>query len=131
MNARIAASHTRSRFKRLSPLIPLVVALLLALFSGVFLFSNAISSGLISAIVNIGLDPLRAQLVGALVLTVGAACIGAMLGGHRGGTLLGAEIIFCCGYLTGFIQLEAQPVSDPGGHLEPLNHWALIQAVLI
>lgn len=44
MNRRIAASHARFHLKRLSPLIPCVVALLLALFSGVFLFSNAISS---------------------------------------------------------------------------------------
>jgi len=108
-----------------------VVALLLAVFSGVFLFSNTIRSELTSAIVSSGLDPLRAQLIAALMLTSGAACLGATLGGRREGTLLGTEIIFCYGYLAGFIQLELQPVSDPGGRLEPLNHGALIQTVLI
>jgi len=131
VNRRRTASHARSHLKRLSPLIPCVVALLLAVCSGVFLFSNAISSELTSAIVSSGLDPLRAQLIAALMLTSGAACLGATLGGRREGTLLGAEIIFCCGYLAGFIQLELQPVSDPGGRLEPLNHGALIQTVLI
>ena len=73
MNRRRTASHARSHLKRLSALIPCLVTLLLAVCSGVFLFSNAIRSELTSAIVSSGLDPLRAQLIAALMLTSGAA----------------------------------------------------------
>jgi enterochelin esterase-like enzyme len=42
------------------------------------------------------------------------------------GAILGAGGAFFFGYLLGFIQLELQPVSDPGGHLEPLNGSVLV-----
>ena len=79
-----------------------------------------------SIIINIGLDQLRAQLIAALLLTLATAFFGAMLGRRKLGAILGAWIVFSFGYLDGFIQLEMQPVHDPGGLLEPLDMGALI-----
>jgi enterochelin esterase-like enzyme len=79
-----------------------------------------------SAIINVGLDPLRAQLIAALLLTLATAFLGAMFGRRKLGAILGAWIVFSFGYLNGFIQLEMQPVYDPGGLLEPLDMGALI-----
>jgi enterochelin esterase-like enzyme len=131
MNARMASSHVRYYVQRRSSRIAFGVALLLALLSGVLLFSNAISGGLTATIITIGLDPLRAQLIAACVLTAGTALAGASLGRHRGGAFLGAESVFYFGYLAGFIQLQVQPVYDPGGRLELLNYGALLYTVLI
>src|SRR5438128_206800 len=130
MKARMPSSHTWYHLKRRPSLIAPGIAFLLAFLSGVLLYSSAISGQLITIIINIGLDPLRTQLLAALVLTAGAAFIGATFGQHKEGTLLGAETIFCFGYLAGFTQLASQPVSDPGGRLEPLNHGVLIQTML-
>jgi S-formylglutathione hydrolase FrmB len=130
MKARRPSSHTCYHLKRRSSFIALGIAFLLAFLSGVFLFSNAISGELTTIIINTGLDPLRTQLLVALVLKDGAAFIGATVGQHKGGALLGAQTIFCCGYLAGFIQLAVQPVSNPGGRLEPLNQGVLIQTIL-
>ncbi len=112
--------------QRFSSFIPLLVALLAALLSGVLFFNPTILSSFISMIISVGLDPLRAQLIAALLMTAGAALIGAVGGRRKLGALLGAGVVFCFGYLIGFMQLELQPVHDPGGNVEPLNRSALV-----
>jgi enterochelin esterase-like enzyme len=94
--------------------------------SGILLFLPAVIGNVSSAIINIGLDPLRAQLIAALLLTLATAFFGAMFGRRKLGAILGAWIVFSFGYLNGFIQLEIQPAYDPGGLLEPLDMGALI-----
>src|SRR5437763_11525302 len=107
------------------PIITFLVSLFLAFVSGTLLFSNTVITGLISTLINVGLDTLRAQFIAALIMVAGTAFISATLGRHKGGALVGAGIVFWVDYLLGFLRLELQPVYDPGGHLEPLNSGAL------
>ena len=112
--------------RRLSSFLPDFISLLLALLGGVVLFNNLIISNLTSFIINVGLDPQRAQLIAALIMAAGASLIGAVGGRRKAGAMLGSGSIFCLSYLVPFIQLELQPFRDPGGNLEPLNSGALI-----
>ncbi len=124
------------------PFLPALVALLVALLSGAWLFNTTIFSGLISAIIGVGFDPLRSQLLAALLVTMGAALIGAAIGSVVGaagaagkrrivGGIWGAGVVFYFSYLSGFIQLEMQPARDPGGNLEPLIGGALLHTSLL
>ena len=108
------------------PVLLFLISLIIALLSGVLFFNTAVISNLSSIIINIGLDPLRAQLITALLLTLATALIGAVFGHRKLGAMLGAWIVFSFGYLNGFTQLEMQPTFDPGGHLEPLDMGALV-----
>ena len=103
-----------------------LLSLSIALMSGILLFLPAVIGNVSAAIINVGLDPLRAQLIAALLLTLATAFLGAMFGRRKLGAILGAWIVFSFGYLNGFIQLEIQPTYDPGGLLEPLDIGALI-----
>lgn len=131
MKTLIAPSLRYYVLKKLLPFIPLLISFLLALLSGYFLFSEANIGNLISIIINIGLDPLRAQLIAALVMAAGAALVGAVVGRRKLGALVGAGIAFWFGYLSGFIHLEQQPLRDPGGNLEPLNSTALVHTSFV
>src|SRR5438034_8515171 len=101
-------------------------SLAIALVSGILLFNPAVIGNASSAIIGVGLDPLRAQLIAALLLTLATAFVGAVFGRRKLGAILGAWIVFSFGYLNGFIQLEMQPTYDPGRLLEPLDMGALI-----
>src|SRR5438552_1326637 len=114
------------KMRRLSSFLPGFVSLLLALLGGVVLFNNLVISNLTSFIINVGLDPQRAQLIAALIMAAGAALIGAAGGRRKLGAMLGAGSVFGFSYLAPFIQLELQPFRDPGGILEPLNSGALV-----
>jgi enterochelin esterase-like enzyme len=103
-----------------------MLSLSISLASGLWLFHPSVIGNVSSAIINVGLDPLRAQLIAALLLTLATALLGAVFGRRKLGAILGAWVIFSFGYLNGFIQLEMQPAYDPGGHLEPLDMGALI-----
>jgi len=124
-------SIKQRRSQQLTPLLWNLLSLFAALIGGYLLFASSINTSLTSTIIEIGLDPLRAQLTTALVLTVGAALIGAFVGRRKVGALLGAGIVFCLDYLVGFIRLERQPVYDPGGHLELLNSNALLHTSFV
>jgi S-formylglutathione hydrolase FrmB len=108
-----------------------MLALFITLLSGLFLFSNTVNSSLMSVIVSVGLDPPRAQLIAAILLAAGTALFGAIIGRRILGACLGAGIVFWFGYLAGFIQLQLQPVHDPGGNLEPLNTGALVHTSFV
>ncbi len=103
-----------------------LISLSIALVCGILLFNPAVIGNASSAIIGVGLDPLRAQLIAALLLTLATAFVGAVFGRRKLGAILGAWIVFSFGYLNGFIQLEMQPTYDPGGLLEPLDMGALI-----
>ena len=120
----------RYRYKRLLPVLWFLVSLLLAFLGGLLLFASSIE-GLTTVIINVGLDPQRAQFIAALLLTLGAACIGAILGRRKAGAFVGAGLIFSFSYLYGFIQTQLKPVLDPGGHPEPLNSGALVHNAII
>src|SRR5947209_4692399 len=107
------------------------ISLFIALYGGLLLFNEGIIGGLMATIIAMGLDPLRAQLIAALVMTAGTALLGAVLGRRKLGALLGASIIFWFAYLANFIQLELQPTRDPGGNLEPLNSAALVHTSFV
>ncbi len=126
MKRSVFTSLKRSLLERRLPIIPLLITFLVSLLGGVVLFNGALIGGLIALLVDVGLDPLRAQLIAALVMTAGAALVGAALGRQRIGAIVGGGIVFWFSYLVGFIQLEQQPVRDPGGNLEPLDAGALI-----
>ncbi|GHO54573.1 alpha/beta hydrolase [Ktedonobacter robiniae] len=123
----------RKLFKRIEllPLLRYTASLIAALLSGLFLFTNATLGTMASSIIDMGLDPLRSQLIAALVMTAFVALISALVGRLKTSAILGAAIVFYLGYLKGFIHLELQPVYDPGGHLEPLQANALFNTSLI
>ena len=108
-----------------------IISLLVALLAGAVLFDNTASSSLTMTVIAIGLDPLRAQLIAALIIITGTALLAATLGRRKLGALLGAGIIFWFVYLARFILLELQPAHDPGGNLEPLNSVALVHTSFI
>lgn len=103
-----------------------LLSLIVALTSGIVLFHPEVMVNVSSTIISVGLDPLRAQLIAALLLTLATAFLGALIGRRKLGAILGAWVVFSFGYLNGFIQLEMKPAYDPGGLLEPLNMGALI-----
>jgi enterochelin esterase-like enzyme len=107
-----------------------LLSLIVALISGILLFQPAVIGNVSSFIINIGLDPLRAQLVSALLLTLATAFLGAIVGRRKLGAILGAWVVFSFGYLNGFIQIEMQPAYDPGGLLEPLDMGALTHTTI-
>src|SRR2546423_1326185 len=113
--------------QRLSPVVPGIASLLLTLLSGVLLFNIAFRGDLTNTIISVGLDPLRAALITALVLATIAALTGAAVGRRKVAAMVGAGAFFCTSYLVDFIHLELQPAYDPGGHLERLNGNMLIQ----
>jgi S-formylglutathione hydrolase FrmB len=82
-------------------------------------------NGLTSAIISLGLDTLRSQLVATLMMTAGSALIGAALGRRKLGAFVGAGIVFCNKFLISFFQYARQPLLDPGGHPEPVSMQAL------
>ncbi len=112
--------------QRCASFLPHLVTLLIALLSGVLLFNNTVISAPVSTMIIIGLDPLRAQLIAALMMTAATALLAAAGGRRKLAAILGAGIVFWFGYLAGFIQPELQLVHDPGGNLEPLNRGALV-----
>src|SRR5205823_3598525 len=69
--------------QRFSPVLPHLVSLCIALFSGLWLFHSTVSSSLTSAILDFGLDPQRTQLVSALLLAASATLIGAVVGRRK------------------------------------------------
>ncbi|MGI9057009.1 MAG: alpha/beta hydrolase [Ktedonobacteraceae bacterium] len=117
--------------RRFTAFLPGCVSFVLALLGGVVLFNNLVISNLASFIITIGLDPLRAQLIAALIMTAGAALVGAAGGRRKVGAMLGAGSMFCFSYLMAFIQLELQPFHNPGGILEPLNSDALLYTACV
>jgi enterochelin esterase-like enzyme len=107
------------------------ISLIIALGSGILLFNPAVIGNVSSTIINVGLDPLRAQLIAVLIMTAATALAGAVIGRNKLGALLGALVVFLFGYLFGFIQLETQPTYDPGRHLEPLDMGALVHTSML
>src|SRR5712691_9464958 len=79
----------------------------------------------------LGIDEQRARLIAALLMSTGAALIGAAGGRRKLGAILGAGIVFCIGYLVGFIQHELQPTYDPLGNVELLNGGALVHTAFV
>ncbi len=112
--------------KHMLPVLWFFASLLGTLLAGGVLFRSSTIGNLTSIIVEVGLDPLRAQLISALIMTMGTALIGAFLGRRKVGTLIGAGIVFWFNYLSSFIQLERLPTFDPGGHLQILNTVTLL-----
>ncbi len=121
---------SRSQNRRLLPILWFLVSLLLAFLGGLFLFASSME-GLTTGIINIGLDPQRAQFIAVLLLTLGAACIGALLGRQKAGAFVGAGLIFVLNYLYSFVQAQLKPVFDPGGRPEPLNSGTLFHNTII
>jgi len=117
--------------QRFSAFLPHLLALLVALLSGGLLFTTPPLSSIIATIISVGLDPLRAQLIAALLMTAGTALVGALAGRRKLAAILGAGVVFCFGYLMGFIQFELQPAHDPGGIIEPLNRGALVHTSVV
>ncbi len=116
----------RYRIGRMRFVLLFFISLLGTLLGGELLFRDSVVVGISSIIINIGLDPQRTTLVVALLMTAGAALIGALLGRRKAGAVLGAGIVFWFGYLANFIRIELQPLRDPGGLLEPLVRGALV-----
>ena len=124
-------SSLRAYMKRFSPFLPNVGSFLLTLLAGILLFQESIIINPISTIIQLGIDEQRAQLIAALLMTAGAAIIGAAGGRRKLGTVLGGGLAFCYGYLISFIQQEIQPAYDPLGNLEPLNGGTLVHTSIV
>ncbi|GCE05981.1 hypothetical protein KDAU_33100 [Dictyobacter aurantiacus] len=74
---------------------------------------------------------MRSQLITALMLTAGSALTGALFTHRKSGGMVGASIVFVLGYLVAFIQTELVPVTDAGGHIEPLQTNVLYNTCFI
>ncbi|TMC21532.1 MAG: hypothetical protein E6J34_09350 [Chloroflexi bacterium] len=131
MNAKLSTYIERLNVRRLQPLIPMIISLLVALISGIILFRKTFFGQLTGIIVNIGLDLQRSQLIAALIIILGTTLIASALGRSKLGAMIGASILFCIRYLYSFLRFELQPVYDPGRHLEPLDGAALVHAVIV
>lgn len=102
-----------------------------ALIAALFFFRPPLLSNLTALVITLGLDPLRAGLATALLLTAGVALIGAMLSRQRLGAIAGAGIAYATGYVLPFVRMEQLPVHDPGGHPEALNVGALEHTAVV
>ena len=106
--------------------------LLVSLLFGLLLFNGAAMDNLVTTFIALGLDPLRAQFIAALLLAAASAFLGAIWNQRKAGAIIGSSIVFSFAFLLGFIRLEMQPMRDPAGTLESLNAAALAHtAVLI
>jgi enterochelin esterase-like enzyme len=119
------SSKSRLLLKRSLPVLRFLVSLLFTLCGGIVLFRPSLFNGLTAAIISLGLDSLRSQLVATQIMTAGAALIGAALGRSKLGAFVGAGIVFCHEFLISFFQQARQPLLDPGGHPEPMSMQAL------
>ena len=99
--------------------------------AGIFLFQKNITYGLVLLLIVYGLDPARAEFIRALLIAGGAALIGTTLLRRKGAALVGGLIVLWVGFLQTFIQIQLQPVIDPGGIVEPLNSMMLVRNVLL
>jgi enterochelin esterase-like enzyme len=131
MNKTFYSAKDHSPFVRPISLVLFLLSTLIAFLGALLLFNTPVIGNVATAIINIGLDPLRAQLVAALLLVAGAALVGAALGRQRVGAIIGAGIAFWPGYLANFIHLEQQPAYDPGGRLEALDQQALLHTAIV
>jgi enterochelin esterase-like enzyme len=131
MKSSTTPSKQRFLLRQNQPVLLFFVSLIIALISGILLFNPAVSNNLRSTIIDVGLDPFRAQLIAALIMTAASALVGAAIGRKKLGALLGSWIVFSLDYLIGFIQFEMQPMLDPGGLLEPLDMGALIHTSIV
>src|SRR5947209_16611132 len=111
---------------RFLPVLWFSASLFISLLVGSLFFHYGVTDSLSSLIINMGIDPLRAQFIAALVVSAGVAFVGAALGQSRLGAIIGAGLVFYFRYLADFIQLQLKPLYDAGGHLEALNTDALI-----
>jgi enterochelin esterase-like enzyme len=115
----------RANAGRFLPVLWFSASLFIALLAGILLFYHTAIDGLSSLIITMGIDPLRAQFVAALIMSAGVAFVGATLGQRKLGAIVGAGLVFYFRYLADFIQLQLKPLYDAGGHLEALNPDAL------
>lgn len=122
------ASNT---FSRLIPYLHFLGGVLLTFCMGLLLFHSFIASDLVAAIIAVGLDVARAQLIAALLITAGSALLGAAVGRNKAGAIAGACITYSVIYLVDFIYTQLQPLRDPGGLLEPLNSEALVRTIVL
>ncbi len=130
-NALAGRNTLHPHIGRFSSYIPNIGSFLLALLAGILLFHESIIIGPISTIIDLGVDAQRARLIAVLFMTTGVALVGAAGGKRKLGAILGAGLVFCTGYLVGFIQLELQPAYDPLGNVELLNGGALVHTAFV
>ena len=130
-HARFPLFSRMCREERRWPAGLFLVSLVASLLAGVILFNAALIDRLITLLIELGLDQERGQLIAALGMTAGAALPGAALGRRRSGAIGGSLLVFCPGYLVGFLQLELRPTTDPGGTPELLNPGALLHTSLM
>ena len=122
---------SRYRDKRLLPVLWFLVSLLIALLSGTVLFASNMIDGVTATIINIGLDPQRSQFIAALIMALGSALVGAMLGRRKAGAFVGAGLIFGFSYLLGFVQTQLKPLLDAGVHADILHGDVLVHNVAV
>jgi S-formylglutathione hydrolase FrmB len=112
-------------------MVQVLFPLLISLLVGALLFRTPVRENLMTPLISFGLDPLRAALIAALILTTVSALCGAIWNQRQAGAILGAGIVFSFAYLAGFVQLELQPVRDLAGTVEALDAGALIHTCLL
>lgn len=124
--------HVNTTLKgRILLLLWFLVTIFLTWLAGTILFQPGIIRGPIAVIIAMGMDPLRARFIAALIMTASSALIGAALVRRKLASMIGSGIVLWLGFLNGFVQAQLQPALDPGGLIEPLNSAALFHNSLL
>ncbi len=119
---------TQPHLARRNNLVRLIgpsVSFIAAALASLLFFMPEVSDNLDSTIINVGMDPQRADLITALLLVAGAALVGTFIGRNKFAAWLGASLVFAFDYLYPFIQQQLRPFFDPAGNLEPLDTTVL------
>ncbi|HTI15087.1 MAG TPA: alpha/beta hydrolase-fold protein [Dictyobacter sp.] len=117
--------------KWLLPIFGFQLSVIITILSSIILFQRHIEMSISTAIISLGLDPVRTQLITTLLLTAATATISAALTRKKAGAFIGGGIVFCFFYLIPFVQTQLKPIYDPGGQREPLNSVRLVQTSII
>jgi len=128
---RAPESERPSLFQHYAPLWRSLIGSGITLLVAVFFFSPPVMTALTTPIAAVGLDPLTAELISALLLIAGAALTSAMVSRQRLGTVIGAGVTYSLCYLVPFLHQELSPHYNPGGHLETFNASALVHTISV
>src|SRR5258708_36980790 len=113
---RAPGSARPSLFQHYAPLWRSLIGSGIALLVALFFFSPPVMTALTTPIAAVGLDPLTAELISALLLIAGAALTSAMVSRQRLGTVIGAGDTYSISYLAPSLHRDLSLHHNPEWH---------------